>query len=280
MRTTWILILAALAVCAISARELDAQTTAYLAASRPIPPEMTSRYAHLHPRLQPSANSWVQGQARVELGRSAPDVSALQSAVSGRFGKAGLSTGDIEAIVFIVLMEAANNTDNDLKAQMGAMQALNAAKASARNLMDQLNQEIASLAAMKSGATCQSPFCRSLAHQLATIARQTESASAAAKMGRVVGAPVHASVSNSHTTSAGELWNASALAATAPLTYAHLHEIQTQLGSSLKSLDDQSDMQSLELQMTMDRRSKLLDTLSNVMKTIADANDAVIGNLK
>jgi hypothetical protein len=98
-------------------------------------------------------------------------------------------------------------------------------------------------------------------------------------MSKAVGNPVHTTVSSSQTVSA-ELWNASALATTGPLTFDRLHQIQTQIGSSLKGLDDESETQSLELQMTMDRRSKLLDTLSNIMKTIADANEALIANLK
>jgi hypothetical protein len=268
------------ALCVLAAPELPAQATPQVADVRPIPAEMTSHYDRLHPRLQPSADTWVQSQARAELERAAPDISALQGAVRSRFGPSGLGAADIDAIVFIVLMGEVNNTDSELKAQMAAAKALTAAKAAERKLMDELNQEIASLAAAKSGATCQSSFCRSLARQIATIARQTESASAAAKMSKAVGTAVHTTVSSRSSVGAAELWNASALAATSPLTFDHLREIQTQLGSSLKSLDDQSETQSLELQMSMDRRSKLISTLSNVMKSIAGANAAVIGNLK
>jgi hypothetical protein len=32
--------------------------------------------------------------------------------------------------------------------------------------------------------------------------------------------------------------------------------------------------------MTMDRRSKLIDTLSNVLKKISDTGDSVVQNLK
>jgi hypothetical protein len=267
------------ALCVLAARELPAQSAPQAAAARPIPAEMTSHYNRLHPRLQPSAAQWIRGQAGAELERPSPDVAALKGAVSGRFGKSGLSAADIDAIVFMVLMEAVNNTDSDLKTQMAAMQAITAAKAATRKLLDELNQEAASLAATRTDATCKSAICGSLAHQLATIARQTESASAAAKMSKAVGSAVHTTASSSQTVS-GELWNASALATTGPLTFNRLHQIQTQVGSSLKGLDEESEAQSLELQMTMDRRSKLLDTLSNIMKTIADVDEAMISNIK
>jgi hypothetical protein len=49
---------------------------------------------------------------------------------------------------------------------------------------------------------------------------------------------------------------------------------------TVDSLSEQSETQSLELQMTMDRRSKLIDTLSNVLKKISDTGDSVVQNLK
>jgi hypothetical protein len=49
---------------------------------------------------------------------------------------------------------------------------------------------------------------------------------------------------------------------------------------TVDSLNEQSETQSLELQMTMDRRSKLIDTLSNVLKKISETGDSVVQNMK
>jgi len=49
---------------------------------------------------------------------------------------------------------------------------------------------------------------------------------------------------------------------------------------TVAGMSEQSETQSLELQMTMDRRSKLIDTLSNVLKKISDTEDSVVQNLK
>ncbi len=46
------------------------------------------------------------------------------------------------------------------------------------------------------------------------------------------------------------------------------------------SLSDLSQMQSLRLQMYMDRRSKLYETLSNLMKKAGDTDSTIVGNLK
>ena len=41
-----------------------------------------------------------------------------------------------------------------------------------------------------------------------------------------------------------------------------------------------SETEMLNLQMTMDRRSKYLSTLSNIMKKISSTQDSIIQNLK
>lgn len=49
---------------------------------------------------------------------------------------------------------------------------------------------------------------------------------------------------------------------------------------TVDSMSETSETQSLELQMTMDRRSKLIETLSNVLKKISETGDNVVQNLK
>ncbi len=46
------------------------------------------------------------------------------------------------------------------------------------------------------------------------------------------------------------------------------------------SMNEMSEMTSLRLQMAMDRRSKLVSTLSNVMKKISETQDTLVQNLK
>ena len=55
------------------------------------------------------------------------------------------------------------------------------------------------------------------------------------------------------------------------------------LGDMKRRLDEMneiSEMTSLRLQMLMDRRSKFLQTLSNIMKKISSTQDALVENLK
>ena len=48
----------------------------------------------------------------------------------------------------------------------------------------------------------------------------------------------------------------------------------------LDEMNEISEMTSRRLQMLMDRRSKFLQTLSNIMKKISSTQDALVQNLK
>ena len=48
----------------------------------------------------------------------------------------------------------------------------------------------------------------------------------------------------------------------------------------LNSMNEMSEMTSLKLQVTMNRRSKFIETLSNIMRKISSTQDSVVQNLK
>ena len=65
---------------------------------------------------------------------------------------------------------------------------------------------------------------------------------------------------------------------------AFLEEIQTEIVASAAYQDylnqELSEAESLRLQSELERRSKVLETLSNIMKKIADTSDALVQNMK
>jgi hypothetical protein len=72
-------------------------------------------------------------------------------------------------------------------------------------------------------------------------------------------------------------------AATEQQTSAPLPELQTileEVRSGLDSMNEMSEESSLRLQMMMDRRSKFISTLSNIMKMISATQDTLVQNLK
>ncbi|MBK8605467.1 MAG: hypothetical protein IPN82_01110 [Chitinophagaceae bacterium] len=50
--------------------------------------------------------------------------------------------------------------------------------------------------------------------------------------------------------------------------------------TDLNSLNEMSELDQIRLQMYMDRRSKMMETLSNLMKKINDTKEDIIKNMK
>lgn len=50
--------------------------------------------------------------------------------------------------------------------------------------------------------------------------------------------------------------------------------------NNLDSMSEMGEMESLRLQMAMDRMSKMMTTLSNLLKKISDTQESIVGNLK
>jgi hypothetical protein len=59
-----------------------------------------------------------------------------------------------------------------------------------------------------------------------------------------------------------------------------LRAIRDDLRDRLDSMNEMSEMTSLRLQMAMDRRSKFVETLSNIMKKIDSTQETIVQNLK
>ncbi len=60
----------------------------------------------------------------------------------------------------------------------------------------------------------------------------------------------------------------------------NLRAIQNNLKSQLDNMNEMSEMTSMRLQMAMDRRSKFIETLSNLLKKIDDTSNAIVQNMK
>jgi prefoldin subunit 5 len=278
MRTLAIRALAGLAIVSLATSVLEAQETLRATAVQPVPAEMNDHYVRIHARLQPSAKIWVKDQARAELKRPAPDVGALEATTRTRFAASGLSsTMDIDALIYVVLMESVNDMASDLQQQMSAMQALTAAKAQLRQLLDQVNQDIAALTSASPSTPCKTSSCQSLGSHLTAVVtqcRQSESKGFAEVASNGTGYAVDAKVSGAKTV------GMMVLGGSGPPTKGELDQVQRYLTNQLNGMNDLSDEMQTELQMITDRRSKLLEAMSNLMKTTSDANQAMIANLK
>jgi hypothetical protein len=63
-------------------------------------------------------------------------------------------------------------------------------------------------------------------------------------------------------------------------TRAELDASIDQMKTDLDSMSEMGEMQSLRLQMAMDRMSKMMSTLSNLLKKISDTQGSIVQNIK
>lgn len=225
------------------------------------PTQVVHRAESLNAGLQPTARVWILQQAKAEAQRPAPDLDTLDAVIRQRLADSttgssrapsvsgGFAQQDIEAVAFIVMMQATQDNEEDLKSQMAAMQAINQQKGAERKLLDDLNSELSR--GNQRDLSCTSAVCRSLSPRVESI-NQTN-----ANLGRP-----------------------SRFQANPDMSYQQLENLQFQLNQNLESMNELSDMTSMRLQMTMDRRSKFIQTLSNIEKKITDTSSAIVQNMK
>jgi hypothetical protein len=232
---------------------------------RPVPPELLRRSANIRAVLQSSAKTWIEQQAKIEARRPDLDLNALQTAIHQRFASslspAGLrkpgpaaalqDNGAVAAVAVMVILKMVQDGDKDLQAQIQDANAMMQAKQQLRNLLDQMNQELAAGKASPRNGACATAFCRSLPAKLAQID------AAGSKLLH----PIH-------------------LQAPANITWQQLAALQSVTNQALDSDNEISEMGSMRLQMLMDARTKLLQAASDLEKSISDTDMAIVGNLK
>ena len=167
---------------------------------------------------------------------------------------------DIEALAFLTLMDAAKSAQEDLKQIMAEVKAINRAKQALREVQCAIGRDVAAAtkAAMEGDGIAFSP--RGLGGEKAY--HRVQLPVAAAGCGDV---PLTAFVD---------------LVDGQVVSVRQLDTALDAIKSRLDSLSELGEMESLRLQMAMDRLSKMMTTLSNVMKKISDTDQAITQNLK
>ena len=164
---------------------------------------------------------------------------ASEYAVSGK-----MQGADIEAMVFLVLMQAGKSAQEDLKAIMANVKSINQQKKEFREANEKLNTGN-SVTRLQLDS-----FNLLLVKERRTIVKADSTKIARARVN------------------------------TSPVAKTELDKTRMQIKSKLDSLSEMGEMESLRLQMYMDRMSKMMSTLSNLMKKISDTQNAIIQNLK
>lgn len=181
----------------------------------------------------------------------------------------GLGDADLEAVAFIVLMQATSDMDKDLKMVMAEVKSMTAAKAKLRELISAVNKDVAKNASQKKATEGDNAgqYTEPLKFDGGGLG------SAEAYMNAEVPVP------NPESQQGFDMVETE-LMGTPPANVDELKAIQSNLKEKLDSMNEVSEMTSLRLQMIMDRRAKMISTLTNVMKKISTTQDNVVANLK
>ena len=174
----------------------------------------------------------------------------------------GLFQGeDVGSLAFIVMMDAVKSANEDLKAIMAEIKSVTAAKQQLRHLISKISRDVATNAGQIDGVP-PLDFSAGMGSEEAYSNVQIPFSNCTSNGGGVTIVPTN-------------LVNGRQL-----VNVAQIKMIQQELQDDLDSMNEMSEMTSLRLQMAMDRRSKLVETLSNIMKKISATGDTIVQNLK
>lgn len=221
-------------------------------------------------RLQVLQESGARPRTRVEAAR----ISAGGRSVNDWVGGIDFANADIEAIAFLVLMQASKSAQEDLRAIMEEVKSINEAKARQRELLARIQAESAAAAAKagrrydESIEVVGNPWGVDDREGKDDHEEDDEDDERQEKPGEGKRAP----------SDGGDL---DALIAVLLGVYAiDIEREAQQAKDDLDSMSEMGEMESLRLQMAMDRMSKMMSTLSNLLKKISDTSAQITQNLK
>lgn len=167
---------------------------------------------------------------------------------------------DIEATVVVAMMEAAKSAREDLKAIMAGVAAVNAAKRHQRELLAKINRDVvAAVVADAEGREMEFPplgLGDKHAYERVQIAFPDPEAPGQVRFALVC------------------------LVDGAVTSAAQMEAAKEVVQGKLDSMSELGEMESLRLQMAMDRLSKLMSTLSNVLKRSSETSQSITQNIK
>ncbi len=182
-----------------------------------------------------------------------PDVAAAVSAVFTAFSS-------VEEQATKLLFEAVESAQEDLASVMETVRAINATKAAQRDVLNRM-QRVQAANAHRSFDDCELTF-------------PPDGVGSAADFRKLrlpvldVGARTGFRLVPHDPTSRGDV------------TKADVDALVEKIKALLDSMSEMGEMESLRLQMYMDRLSKLMSTLSNILKKISDTASAITQNIK
>lgn len=248
-----------------------------------LPQQISSRLTWSERRLKPSGLRKLETLARALAPKIAAgdDLDPLRAQAEREAASSfpGLSRMDVSEAAFIVLSMATKDMDDDIRMIMAEIKATNAAKQKMRELIKELNGWI-------SQEMSGHPGSEDIDNEKAGKPGTTSRAARPAPRGGAAAPPVRGMTLETKTSSVIHLeYVKTPVIPPLPprnsgLTLSRLNSLLDDIKGKLDGLNEMSEMTSLRLQMTMDRRSKFIQTLSNIMKKVGTTQETLVQNIK
>jgi hypothetical protein len=246
-----------------------------------LPQKIASRLSWAERRLQPSGRRRLEsmGRALAPAAASGDDTGSLRERAEAEVIAAypALGSMDVSEAAFIVLSMAAEDMDEDIRLVIAEIKAMNAAKQKMRDMIKDLNEWI-------SQEMSKQPGSKDIDN--GNAAGSKTSSRAPQPPAKPSPVPVRRITLETRASPVARLEyvKAPAVPPLPPrnpgLSAAALGALLDDVEGNLDGMNEMSEMTSLRLQTTMDRRSKFIETLSNLMKKIGTTQESLAQNIK
>ena len=208
-------------------------------------PEAEAFFKKAMSAINPRHVAWVIKTAKTANEKNMTEADVKTEAISWAV-LGNLNSGDIEALCFLVMMQASKSAQEDLKSIMAGVKSINEQKKQQRELLSKMQRQ-QSMTSVQLDS-----FKLSRSKTIAIQKKQNPDAVKLVRSGEIRKQP----------------------------TKVELDNMKEQLKKDIDSMSEMGEMESLRLQMVMDRMSKMMSTLSNLLKKISDTANQIIQNLK
>jgi antitoxin ParD1/3/4 len=166
---------------------------------------------------------------------------------------------DIETLIMVLMQQMARDAEEDLRATLAEMQARNAAKKALRDLIRRVKRD---------------RLANDLRREYDERLDCTQGLGSERAYHRVRLPALDPDATG------GLRWAPTDLAGEKLTRVEQLDGIVDELKGKLDSLSDLTEIEAMRLQMLMDRRSKAMEMLSNMMKKMSETQAAIVQNMK
>lgn len=207
--------------------------------------------------INPRHVAWIKSTAKTIHEKNMSDADAKKMA--SQYGTLGnMNNADIDALAFLVMMQASKDAQEDLKSIMAGVKSSNEQKKQIRDLQQDFEQHKKDVSR---------PRLDSI--KLVLIKQPVVQTVNTGKVMRPVKIVPTNTARNKQLTTVSRT-----------VTKEEIDKTEKDIKVKLDSLNEMGDMESLRLQMAMDRQNKMMNSLSNILKKISDSESSIIQNMK